>query len=40
MIGAPDMAFPRMNKMRFWLIPPSFLLLVASAGKESGVGTG
>ncbi len=40
MIGAPDMAFPRMKKMRFWLIPPSFLLLLASAGVESGAGTG
>jgi len=40
MIGAPDMAFPRMNKMSFWLVPPSFLLLVASAGVERGAGTG
>lgn len=40
MIGAPDMAFPRMNKMSFWLIPPSFMLLLTSAGKERGVGTG
>jgi len=40
MIGAPDMAFPRMKKMRFWLIPPSFLLLLASAGVERGAGTG
>lgn len=40
MIGAPDMAFPRMKKMRFWLIPPSFILLLASAGVERGAGTG
>jgi len=40
MIGAPDMAFPRMKKMSFWLVPPSFLLLLASAVVESGVGTG
>jgi len=40
MIGAPDMAFPRMNKMSFWLVPPSFMLLLTSAGKERGVGTG
>jgi len=40
MIGAPDMAFPRMKKMRFWLVPPSFILLLASAVVESGVGTG
>jgi cytochrome c oxidase subunit 1 len=30
MIGAPDMAFPRMNNISFWLIPPSFLLLILS----------
>nr|AKE36444.1 cytochrome c oxidase subunit I [Allocricetulus eversmanni] len=30
MIGAPDMAFPRMNNMILWLLPPSFLLLLAS----------
>uniref|UniRef100_A0AAU6PWV1 Cytochrome c oxidase subunit 1 n=1 Tax=Ophiomusa kimblae TaxID=3135533 RepID=A0AAU6PWV1_9ECHI len=40
MIGAPDMAFPRMNNLSFWLIPPAFLLLIASAGNEGGVGTG
>lgn len=40
MIGAPDMAFPRMNKMSFWLVPPSFILLLASAGVERGAGTG
>nr|QNQ65308.1 cytochrome c oxidase subunit I [Amphiura sp. JN-2020] len=40
MIGAPDMAFPRMNNLSFWLIPPSFMLLITSAGNESGVGTG
>lgn len=40
MLGAPDMAFPRMKKMRFWLVPPAFILLLASAAKEGGVGTG
>ena len=40
MIGAPDMAFPRMKNMRFWLVPPSFILLLASAGVERGAGTG
>ncbi len=30
MIGAPDMAFPRMNNISFWLLVPSFLLLLAS----------
>ena len=45
MIGAPDMAFPRMNNISFWLLVPSFLLLLASlftggpAG-FNGAGTG
>ena len=30
MIGAPDMAFPRMNNISFWLLVPSFLLLLGS----------
>ena len=30
MIGAPDMAFPRMNAIGFWLLVPSFVLLLAS----------
>lgn len=34
------MAFPRMKNMSFWLIPPSFILLLASAGVERGAGTG
>lgn len=40
MIGAPDMAFPRLNNLRFWLMPPSLLLLLVSALIESGAGTG
>jgi len=40
MIGAPDMAFPRMNNVSFWLMPPSFILLILSAFVESGAGTG
>jgi len=45
MIGAPDMAFPRMNNISFWLLVPSFLLLLASTFVEgpagfNGVGTG
>jgi len=43
MIGAPDMAFPRMNNISFWLLVPSFCLLVGSvfvAGSPSGDGVG
>lgn len=40
MIGAPDMAFPRMNNLSFWLLPPAFLLLAASAFVGEGPGTG
>src|SRR5262245_45083202 len=40
MIGAPDMAFPRMNNISFWLLIPSFILLLGSSLVGSGVGTG
>ena len=30
MVGAPDMAFPRLNNIRFWMLPPSLILLVFS----------
>ena len=44
MIGAPDMAFPRMNNISFWLLVPSFLLLLSSTffngGSGPGAGTG
>ncbi len=44
MIGAPDMAFPRMNNVSFWLLVPSFFLLLGSAfvpgGSGYGAGTG
>ena len=45
MIGAPDMAFPRMNNVSFWLLVPSFALLIGSMFVEgpagfNGVGTG
>nr|ATV96499.1 cytochrome oxidase subunit 1 [Phrynocephalus theobaldi theobaldi] len=40
MLGAPDMAFPRMNNMSFWLLPPSFFLLLMSSKFGDGVGTG
>ncbi|HEX8225070.1 MAG TPA: cytochrome c oxidase subunit 1, partial [Allosphingosinicella sp.] len=39
MIGAPDMAFPRMNNISFWLLVPSFALLLASPF-FGGAGTG
>ncbi len=40
MIGAPDMAFPRMNNISFWLLIPSFGLLLGSAFVDHGAGTG
>ncbi len=40
MIGAPDMAFPRLNNISFWLLVPSFLLLLGSAFIGGGAGTG
>ena len=40
MIGAPDMAFPRMNNISFWLLIPSFSLLLASPFVGIGAGTG
>ncbi|MDB5367606.1 MAG: ctaD [Rhodospirillales bacterium] len=40
MIGAPDMAFPRLNNVSFWLLIPSFALLLGSAFVGDGVGTG
>ena len=39
MIGAPDMAFPRMNNISFWLLVPSFSLMLASPF-FGGAGTG
>jgi cytochrome c oxidase subunit 1 len=40
LIGAPDMAFPRLNNISFWLLIPSFALLVASMLTGMGAGTG
>jgi len=40
MLGAPDMAFPRLNNISFWLLLPSFYLLIWSSIIEMGVGTG
>lgn len=38
-LGAPDIAFPRLNNIRFWLLPPSIILLIMGLSKE-GAGTG
>src|ERR687886_939010 len=38
MIGAPDMAFPRMNNISFWLLIPSFSLLLGSTMVGAGQG--
>jgi cytochrome c oxidase subunit 1 len=40
MIGAPDMAFPRMNNISFWLLVPSFMLLLGSSFFSGGTGPG
>jgi cytochrome c oxidase subunit 1 len=40
MIGAPDMAFPRMNNISFWLLVPSFILLMGSSFVSGGTGNG
>src|SRR5919106_4785398 len=40
MIGAPDMAFPRMNNISFWLLVPSFILLLGSSFVSGGTGLG
>jgi cytochrome c oxidase subunit I len=40
MIGAPDMAFPRMNNVSFWLLVPSFILLLGSSFFSGGTGMG
>ena len=40
MIGAPDMAFPRMNNISFWLLVPSFALLLGSTFFAGGAGNG
>lgn len=39
-LGSPDIAYPRINNIRFWLLPPSILLLTLSNFINTGVGTG
>lgn len=39
-LGAPDIAFPRLNNIRFWLLPPSIILILTSSMVERGAGTG
>lgn len=39
-IGSPDIAFPRINNIRFWLLPPSIILLLLSSFSNIGAGTG
>lgn len=40
LIGSPDMAFPRLNNLSFWLLVPSFSLLMMASVAEGGAGTG
>ena len=41
LIGAPDMAFPSLNNLSFWLLPPSFIIIIMYlALVEVGAGTG
>ena len=39
-LGAPDIAFPRINNIRFWLLPPSILVILIRIILNSGSGTG
>lgn len=40
LLGCVDIAFPRMNNLSFWLLVPSFTLLLLSSVLDSGAGTG
>lgn len=40
MLGAPDMAYPRLNNASFWLLIPSFFLLMLANTLNEGPGTG
>lgn len=38
-IGAPDLIFPRINLLRYTLLLPALVLLVARINREGGRGT-
>ena len=40
MIGSPDMAYPRLNNASFWILIPSFFLLIIANFVGEGAGTG
>ena len=39
-LGCVDIVFPRINNLSFWLLVPSFFLLLSSSMVDSGAGTG
>lgn len=39
-LGTPDIAYPRINNLRFWLLPPSIILLILRRFINNGVGAG
>lgn len=39
-LGSPDIAYPRINNIRFWLLPPSIILLLSRNFINTGAGTG
>lgn len=37
LIGAPDMNYPRLNNISFWLLIPSFILILLSTLTDEGI---